>query len=100
MTAGILVSIATACFVTVQASAAGAGKMIATIAAAVMAAVMAAIWVLAIDTLFAAPDLWERLPGRLAQAAGFAALGAAAFTWGAGDLIAKITAFKKKYPDR
>jgi hypothetical protein len=61
---------------------------------------MAAFWTLAIGTLSPTPDLWQRLPGDMLMAGAFGGLGAAAFTWAAGDLIAKIAAFKKKYPDR
>ncbi|MEM6972121.1 MAG: hypothetical protein AAF577_04885 [Pseudomonadota bacterium] len=98
--AGILVSIAIACFVAVQATNAGAPSRITIPAAAIAAAVMAALWAMAIETLFPSPDYWSRVMSQVGISFVAAGIGGAAFTWAAGNLMTKITAFKEKYPER
>ncbi|MEO0819026.1 MAG: hypothetical protein AAF074_01245 [Pseudomonadota bacterium] len=97
---GILVSIAIASFIAVQAAKAGADRRITVPVAAVAAGFMAAFWALAIETLFPAPDLWERVPVEMAKSFAFAAIGAGLLTLATGNLIGKITRFKEKYPER
>ncbi|MGF1554302.1 MAG: hypothetical protein ACFBWO_17635 [Paracoccaceae bacterium] len=100
MAAGILVSIAVASVIALQASWAGADRRIVLGAAAIASGMMAAFWALAIETLFPGPDLLSRVPIAMATNFAFAALGGAAFTAAAGSLIHKIARYKEKYPDR
>ncbi|MEL6336912.1 MAG: hypothetical protein AAFQ88_09760 [Pseudomonadota bacterium] len=97
---GILVSIAVAALVALQAASAGAAMRIVVPVAAGMAGIMSAFWTLAIETLFPKPDLWSVLPGLMVQNGVIAALGGAGFVYAAARLIAKIREFKDKYPDR
>ena len=97
---GILVSIALASFVAVQAAAAGAPYRIVIPVAAGIAGVMAAIWALAIETLFPTPDLWDRVPWEMGKNFVLAAVGGAFFTGATARLMGKIVAFKRKYPER
>lgn len=97
---GILVSIALASFVAVQAAAAGASYRIVIPVAAGMAGVMAAFWALAIGTLFPSPDMWDRVPWEMGKNFVLAAVGGALFTGGSARLMGKIAAFRKKYPER
>ncbi|MEO0426430.1 MAG: hypothetical protein AAF160_03205 [Pseudomonadota bacterium] len=98
--AGVLVSIAVASFVAAQAAGAGGAMRLVLPLAAGMSAVLSAFWTLAIETLFPHPDFWANLLETVAVNAVLAAIGAAAFTFATGNLITKISAFKKKYPDR
>lgn len=98
--AGILVSIAVASFVALQASWAGASQKIVLPAAAIAAGLMAAFWALAIQTLFPSPDIWSRVPLAMAENFAIAAVGAVLFTASAASLMHKIARFKEKYPDR
>ncbi|MEM7498608.1 MAG: hypothetical protein AAF371_11525 [Pseudomonadota bacterium] len=97
---GVLVSIAVASFIAAQASGAGAPLRIVLPAAAGVAGVLAAFWAMAIETLFPHPDFWAHVLEAMAVNFVLAAMGAAAFTFATGNLIAKIAAYKQKYPDR
>lgn len=97
---GVLIAVAAASFIALQASAVGAPRRIVVPAAAVAAGVMAAFWALAIETLFPGPNLWQRVPREMAENFALGAVFAALFVAGAGGLIAKIKAFKEKYPER
>ncbi|MEL6768027.1 MAG: hypothetical protein AAFP17_12670 [Pseudomonadota bacterium] len=98
--AGVLVSIAVATFVAAQAAGAGGSMRLVLPLAAGMAGVMAAFWALAIETLFPHENFWATVLEAMAVNFVLAAVGAAAFTFAAGSLIAKIIAYKTKYPDR
>lgn len=99
-TSGILISIAVAAFVALQAATVGAAMRIVVPAGAAIAGVMAAFWTLAVETLFPRPDLWDVLPGAMLQSAATAVVGGGLFVYASARLITKIRTFKEKYPDR
>ncbi|MEL6196967.1 MAG: hypothetical protein AAFT19_03885 [Pseudomonadota bacterium] len=99
-TGGILISIAVAAFVALQAAKAGAEMRIVVPVAAAAAGVMAGFWALAMGTLFPRPDLWETLPLDVLLNAVVAAIGGAGFVFAGTRLIEKIRKFREKYPDR
>ncbi|MEM9782377.1 MAG: hypothetical protein AAF899_07870 [Pseudomonadota bacterium] len=97
---GIVISVVIACFIVLQASAAGAAARITIPVAGGCAAVMAAFWGMAIETLIPGPDYWDRVVEQTATNFFAAGIGGMAFGWATVTLIAKINAFREKYPDR
>ncbi|MEM6680088.1 MAG: hypothetical protein AAF675_19680 [Pseudomonadota bacterium] len=98
--AGILVSIALASYIALQAASAGANQRIVLPVAGGLAAVMAAFWSLAVETLFPKPDFWSHVLQQMATSFVAAGVGALLFVFAARRLMDKIAAFKKKYPER
>ncbi|MEM6487024.1 MAG: hypothetical protein AAF677_01945 [Pseudomonadota bacterium] len=97
---GIVVSVAVASFVSLQAAMAGASRRITIPAAAGMAGIMGAFWALAVSTLTARDNFWQSVLSDMAVSFIAAGIGAAALVYASDQLITKIVAFKAKYPDR
>ncbi|MEM6944869.1 MAG: hypothetical protein AAF416_08570 [Pseudomonadota bacterium] len=96
---GVLISVAVASYIALQAARAGAALTTVVPAAAGVAGILAAFWTLAVETLFPKPDFWGHVLESMGVNFAAAVIGAACFTWAAGRLIGKITDFKEKHPN-